>query len=190
MKKAAAAFAASLAIAVPVAAEEHVTVPAPIGQKNPDKVVQPSGKLTEVGGWVLQKPVAPAPGAASRTGASGEADAIPPVGMPVSRAEAAGLAVVDASYLTVRGKVTGFEAGKSIAVLDAKGRTRTLALLKGASVYEGLKVGDAVAVRVPVEESGACHAADRVEKQTAATAAPSVLPSKFTQAQVRAPAAN
>jgi hypothetical protein len=181
MQRVVARVALVLAVALPAAAEEHVTVPAPLGQANKETVVKPSGTLKDTGYGIVSQgdPASRVRTAPARPGAP---DAGVPAGYapPAANTGPTGQAVVEASYLTIRGTVTGFEPGKSVAVLDRNGKTRTLALLKGAAVYEGLKVGDAVSVRVPVEDSGACRSADRVERQKTA---PTAMPSKFTQAR-------
>ncbi len=169
-----------------LAAAEHVTVPAPLGQANKDSVVQTGATLRQAScGKVIQ-------GEPARRQAGAPVDRYAPVsssapdlygGMgtyapPPSRASApTGPALVEASYLTIRGTVTAYTKGRSVAILDRNGRARTIPLLEGAGVYEGLKVGDSVSLRVPVEESGSCNAADRVERQKAPVAA---LPSKFS----------
>jgi hypothetical protein len=93
-----------------------------------------------------------------------------------------GPAVVDAAYVTFRGTVVRFEKGAAITILDGRtGKERRVLLAKAAVVPEGIKAGDAVAVRVPLEEGSGARTADRVELQkTPAAVDPK---SKFTQAQ-------
>jgi hypothetical protein len=93
-----------------------------------------------------------------------------------------GPAVVDAAFVTFRGTVVRIEKGAAITILDGRsGKERRVLLAKGAVVPEGIKAGDAVAVRVPLEEGSGARTADRVELQkTPAALDPK---SKFTQAQ-------
>jgi hypothetical protein len=97
-----------------------------------------------------------------------------------------GPAVVDAAFVTFRGTVVRIEKGAAITILDGRtGKERRVLLAKAAVVAEGIKAGDAVAVRVPLEEGSGARTADRVDLQKTP---PAVDPkSKFTQAQ--APAA-
>lgn len=93
-----------------------------------------------------------------------------------------GPAVVDAAYVTFRGTVVRIEKGAAITILDGRtGKERRVLLAKAAVVAEGIKEGDAVAVRVPLEEGSGARTADRVELQKTP---PAVDPkSKFTQAK-------
>ncbi|MEO8053869.1 MAG: hypothetical protein ABI768_01865 [Acidobacteriota bacterium] len=92
-----------------------------------------------------------------------------------------GPAVVDAAFVTFRGAVVRIEKGAAITILDGRsGKERRVLLAKGAVVPEGIKAGDAVAVRVPLEEGSGARTADRVELQRTPPAVNSK--SKFTQA--------
>ena len=74
------------------------------------------------------------------------------------------------------------EKGAAITILDGRtGKERRVLLAKAAVVAEGIKKGDAVAVRVPLEEGSGARTADRVEFQK--TPAATEQKSKFTQAQ-------
>jgi hypothetical protein len=97
----------------------------------------------------------------------------------------AGPAVVDAAFVTFRGTVVRIEKGAAITILDVRtGKERRVLLAKAAVVAEGIKEGDAVAVRVPLEEGSGARTADRVELQKTP---PAVDPkSKFTQAKAPA----
>lgn len=97
-----------------------------------------------------------------------------------------GPAVVDAAFVTFRGTVVKIEKGAAITILDSRtGKERRVLLAKAAAVPEGIKAGDAVALRVPLEEGSGARTADRVELQRTP---PAVDPkSKFTQAQAPAP---
>jgi hypothetical protein len=93
-----------------------------------------------------------------------------------------GPAVVDAAFVTFRGTVVRIEKGEAITIRDGRtGKERRLLLAKGAVVFEGIKGGDAVAVRVPLEEGSGARTADRVELQK--TPAATERKSKFAEAQ-------
>lgn len=93
-----------------------------------------------------------------------------------------GPAVVDAAYVTFRGTVVRIEKGAAITILDGRtGKERRVLLAKAAVVAEGIKEGDAVAVRVPLEEGSGARTADRVELQKTPPAVDAK--SKFTQAK-------
>lgn len=167
---------------------EHVTVPAPLGQQNKDAVVQPGATLKQAScGRVLQGEPAVrnpkttvtttnawTPGSPSVPGpASG-------LSKPSAASGPAGPPLVEAAYLTLRGTLKVFDKGLAVTIVDRNGRTRTVPLARGARVDEGLKAGDLVAVRIPLEDDPANKAASRVERQK--TAAPAA-PSKFAAAQ-------
>lgn len=93
-----------------------------------------------------------------------------------------GPAVVSAAFVTFRGTVVRIEKGAAITILDSRtGKERRVLLAKAAVVPEGIKEGDAVALRVPLEEGSGARTADRVELQK--TPAATDQKSKFTQAQ-------
>jgi hypothetical protein len=96
-----------------------------------------------------------------------------------------GPAIVEAAFVTFRGTVVRIEKGAAITILDGRtGKERRVLLAKGAVVPEGIKAGDAVAMRVPLEEGSGARTADRVDLQkTPAALDPK---SKFTQAQAPA----
>jgi hypothetical protein len=100
---------------------------------------------------------------------------------PSKPAEPSGPAVVNAAYVTFRGSFVKLEKGEAITILDARtGKERRVKLAKDAAVPDGLKTGDAVALRVPLEEGSGARTADRVELQkTPAALDPK---SKFTLA--------
>jgi hypothetical protein len=180
---------------VPAAGEEHVTVPAPLGQQNKEAVVQPGATLKQAScGRVLQGEPAQRPARATTA---------PPAGswMPSAAASGGdgyfqapapsssgptGPALVESAYLTLRGTLASFDKGAAVTIVDRNGRSRTVPLARGARVDGGLKAGDAVAVRIPLEDDPANKAANRVERQK--PAAPSAPKSKFAQAQSLAPA--
>ncbi len=183
------AAACAAAFGGPAAAAEHVTVPAPLGQQNKEAVVEPGATLKQAScGRVLQgepvrRPgrttVAPAgiwmPESAASTGSLYLPPLPPPASGPV------GPALVEAAFLTLRGTLSSLDKGLAVTIVDRNGRSRTVPLARGASVDAGLRAGDPVAVRIPLEEDPANKAASRVERQKPSpTAAPR---SKFSQAQ-------
>jgi len=165
---------------------EHVTAPGLPGQANKDIVVRPSGTLKDVGWGIVQQGDAPAarPGRdPGRNTSLAPADPmVPSTYVPPRQTGPQGPAVVNAAYLTVRGSVARFEKGVAVTVVDARtGKERRVPLAKNAVVYEGIKPGDAVAIRIPFDEGSDARTADRVEAQKA-LAAPAGS-SKFSQAQ-------
>lgn len=169
------------------AAEQHVTVPSALGQSNKESLVRPSDTMKQAScGRILQGERAATSGAPRVTarargayaqpdpGVSGDAAYVPPApGGPT------GPAVVGAAYVTVRGTVKTYTK-TTITILEKSGRERQVALARRALVYEGLKPGDEVALRIPFDEGADCRTADRVERPPAPKAAPK---SKFSQAQ-------
>jgi len=144
--------------------------------------VSPGGKITETkDGIVFERntPVPrPTPAMVDRsTDSGGGLVKIAPSLGPT------GPAVVDAAFVTFRGTVVRVEKGAAITILDGRsGKERRVLLAKGAFVPEGIKPGDAVALRVPLEDGA--RTADRVDLQkTPAAIDPK---SKFTQAQAPA----
>ena len=183
-------LAAALALSAaaqqgPQAPEQHVTVPSAPGQSNKETVVQPSATLKQGGyGWVLQGDQAARSGSRQATVRSTGAYAPPDPGAyspPTAPGPAvpAGPAVVGAAYVTVRGTMKTYTK-KAITILEKSGRERTVALAPRALVYEGLKPGDEVVLRIPFDEGADCHTADRVERPPTPRAPPK---SKFAQAQ-------
>ncbi|MFI5182691.1 MAG: hypothetical protein ACHQPI_15015 [Thermoanaerobaculia bacterium] len=167
-------------------AEQHVTVPSAPGQSNKETVVQPSAAIkTGKYGWIQQgeRPatsgVPKVPARAGRAsiqpdlGTSGNAPYVPAPAGP------SGPAVVGAAYVSVRGIVTAY-AKNAITILEKSGRQRQVSLAPRALVYEGLKPGDEVVLRIPFDEGADCRTADRVERPPAPKAPPK---SKFSQAQ-------
>jgi hypothetical protein len=185
-------FLVILAAAADVSGEtvpqQHVTVPSVPGQPNRDTVVRPSGTLkTNRWGCVRQ---GENPGTrelrARPTGITtmnGPGGAGSPGPISVSPPGPLGAPVLDVAYMTLRGRVAVYEKGVSITIVDRSGRKRSVPLAKSASVCDGLRIGDLVALRIPLEESATNGATDRVEMQQPPKA-PS--PSKFSQAQTPA----
>jgi hypothetical protein len=172
----------------PTPAAEHVVAPSLPDQPNKEGVVRPSGSMpTDSAGYVRSKSGAidpttasPAPGGtvtrATATGsaAAGAASLSAPTPAPHGKAK------VKAAHLSVRGNVKAYEKGVSITVVEADGKERTARIAANASVYEGLAVGDAVVVRIPLGKPADGKTTDRVERQRPPKPPPK---SKFTQAQ-------
>lgn len=89
-----------------------------------------------------------------------------------------GAAVVGAAYVSVRGTVTAYTK-KAITVLEKSGRQRQVSLAPRALIYEDLKPGDEVVLRIPFDERAGCRTADRVERPPAPKAS---RKSKFSRA--------
>jgi len=170
----------------PTPPPQSVVVPSLPDQKNKEGTVRPSGSLaTDEAGWVKNAPGAVDPKAGAAEGAGAGAStagpvAYPNVPPPGPGPAPTGKAVVDAAYLSVRGVVKAHKAGVSVTIVDASGKERTVPLAAKAEVYDGLKAGDKVVLRVPLKKPGDGKSADRVEKQKPPKAPPK---SKFSQAQ-------
>ena len=63
--------------------------------------------------------------------------------------------------MSVRGTVTSFTKN-AITILQKSGRSREVALARTAFVYQGIKPGDEVVLRIPFDEGADCRTADRV----------------------------
>ena len=177
------------------AAEQHLTAPAAPGQANKEIVAQPGATLSQAScGRVLQGEPAQRPAvrsaAAARsgswappTGGSGEGFYVPPPSSPPSDSEPTGPPLVESAYLTLRGTLASFDKGL-VTIVDRSGRSRSVPLARGARVDGGLKAGDLVTLRVPLEDDPATKAASRIERQKpAAPPAMTSTSSKFAQAQ-------
>ncbi len=146
--------------------------------------VNPGGKIVETkDGIVFQRNTPaprPTPSRADRSSdAGGGLVTVTPARGPT------GPAVVNAAFVTFRGTVVRIEKGTAITILDGHtGRERRLLLAKAAVVAEGIKKGDVVALRVPLEEGSGARTADRVDLQKAPVVTDQK--SKFTQAQAPA----
>lgn len=164
-----------------------MTVPSAPGQSNKEILVRPSDTMKQASsGWILQGEPAATPRAPRVTAGARGAFAQPYAGVsgntayvPPAPSGPTGQAVVEAAYMTVRGTVKSYTKN-AITILEKSGRQRQVALAPNAVVYEGLKTGDAVVLRIPFDEGADCHTADRVERPPAPRAAPK---SKFSQAQ-------
>ncbi|HEY3350535.1 MAG TPA: hypothetical protein VGM13_12230 [Thermoanaerobaculia bacterium] len=142
--------------------------------------LNPGGKLVETKDGIVFQKNTPTPRPA-REPADRSADAGGGLVTIAPSRGPTGPAVVDAAFVTFRGTVVRIEKSEAITILDGRtGKERRVLLAKAAVVAEGIKEGDAVAVRVPLEEGSGARTADRVELQKAP---PVVDPkSKFTQA--------
>src|SRR5262249_54084977 len=148
---------------------------------------QPGGALkTTRDGIVYQGPDrAPVPRKSTTQKPEGAVDApLPSFPAPSKTSPGPlGAPVVDAAFVTRRGRVAKYEKGISITIVEKSGRERLLPLAKTAKVYEGLKVGDEVLAQVPFDESSDGKTADLVEKQKPPPT-PMLQPgSAFSQAQ-------
>jgi hypothetical protein len=181
---------ASAQQAAPTPPPQSAVVPSLPDQKNKETSVRPSGTLaTDAAGWVKtgtdkadggQKPP-PNPAVATErvppvrgAGAGGGFRPPPPAPAP------SGPAVVGAAYVSVHGVVKAYRAGTSITVVEASGRERTVPLTENAGVYEGLKTGDKVVLRIPLGKPADGKSADTVEKEKPTKTPPK---SKFAAAQ-------
>jgi hypothetical protein len=190
-----AAGAASVASAqqqAPTPIPERVTVPSLPDQQNKEGVVKPSGTLaTDAEGYVRNNPTAVDPKAAPPAQAGGPDSSQAPVGPGVAGRFTApapapgpkGKPVVNAAHLSLRGVVKVFEKGASVTIVEASGRVRTVPLSAKAEVYDDLKVGDSVVLRIPLGKPADGKSADRIQKQSTGKAPP---PSKFSKAQTPA----
>lgn len=168
-------------------ADEHVTVPGAPGKPNKEILVRPSDAMKQAGnGWILQGERATTTGVPRATrhprerhadlGTPGGATYVPE---PSGPSGPTGPAVVGAAFASVRGTVTTYSKN-AITILEKSGRQRQVSLAPRAVVFEGLKLGDEVVLRIPFDEGADCRTADRVERPPAPKAAPK---SKFSQAQ-------
>jgi hypothetical protein len=129
----------------------------------------PGGEIVETKDGIVFKKATPVPRPTPDRSLFRPTDApgAPMVVPPPSKGPT-GPAVVDASYLTVRGTLVKIEKGKAITVVDARtGRERRVLLTESTLVAEGLKAGDAVAVRVPFGDGTGARTAERVDLQKA-----------------------
>jgi hypothetical protein len=178
---------------VPTPVPQNVVVPSLPDEKNKSGVVTPGGAMkSDVGGWVqtdmgqidpnapkTSSPSTGKPAAPAGAGAAGPGIVAPPPVPPPAEGPR-GKTVVAAANVTLRGVVKAYEKGVSVTITEANGKDRTVLLADKAAVYDGIAVGDKVALRVPLQKPADGKHADRVEKQKAPKAPP---PSKFSQAQ-------
>jgi len=188
-----AAGAASVASArqqAPTPIPERVTVPSLPDQQNKEGVVKPTGTLaTDSEGYVRNNPTAVDPKAGPPAGGAASSQA--PVGpgvagritAPAPAPGPTGKPVVNAAHLSLRGVVKAFEKGASVTIVEASGRERTVPLAAKAEVYDGLKAGDSVVLRIPLGKPADGKSADRIQKQNTGKVPP---PSKFSKAQTPA----
>jgi hypothetical protein len=182
-----AAGVASAQQPAPTPASERVVVPSLPDQPNKEGAVTPSGAMkTDAEGYVLndRKPVDPRTPVPANAGSAARPAPAPvngvPAPAPVPGAGARGKTVVNAAFITLRGVVKAYEKGVSITIAEANGKERTVPLAEKAGVYDGLAVGDKVAVRIPLQKPADGKSASRVDRQRPPKAPPK---SKFSQAQ-------
>jgi hypothetical protein len=169
---------------MPSPAEEHVVAPSLPDQPNQEGVVRPSGSMpTDSEGYVRTNrgavDLSGTPTPSTGGGVTG-AGAILPVAAPAPPSGPTGPAEVKAAYLSLRGRVKAYSKGVSITIVEKNGRSRVVLLAPSAGVYDGLKAGDRVVVRVPLQNPGDGKTADLVSRQTPPKAPPK---SKFSAAQ-------
>lgn len=160
-----------------VSAPQHVTVPSLPGQPQKQGTVKLGGEVQTDGvGNVTNQPLSvDAPGstkqaapsgskgAAAKAPAQGSAPAAAVPSIPVGPAPSGPATATGANYVSVKGTVTAFEAGKSITVKNQRtGKDVTYTLVPDAAVAAETKVGDTVKVRIRAAEKG--KVADRVER--------------------------
>jgi hypothetical protein len=174
----------------PTPIPQSVVVPSLPDQKNKEGVVRPGAtQQTDSGGWVQTNmdpnAVKPATTSSAAPPANAGSNTAPGPGigapaMPAPGTGSRGPTVIGAANLTVRGTVKAYDKGVSITVREANGKTRTVPLAEKTSVYDGLAVGDKVAVRIPLQKPADGKHADHIERQKPPKAVPA---SKFSQAQ-------
>jgi hypothetical protein len=167
--------------AKPESAPQHVTVPSLPGQENKQGTVKPEGGMPmDSEGYAVTKrydPSAKPSPAAAKTGARGSATpsgstagagaqpatstaAAPAI--PIGPAPSGKAVATGANYLTVRGSVVAFEAGRSVTIRHGRtGTENTYTLAPGATVGKDVGPGREVRVRVLAAEKG--KVADQVE---------------------------
>ncbi|MBK9063450.1 MAG: hypothetical protein IPL89_09685 [Acidobacteria bacterium] len=126
-------------------------------------------------------PPLPAPTAAPEPAPA--APTAPPVAMPEPPAPGPkGKTVVGATYITLRGTFKSIDKG-TVTLVEANGTERTVKLSEKAAVAGGLKEGDKIVVRVPLQKPFDGKTADRVERPKPPKTPP---PSKFSKVQTPA----
>jgi hypothetical protein len=135
--------------------------------------VNPGGKLVETKDGIVFQRNTPTPRPThAKAERSPDGGGAPPTVAPP--AGPAGPSVVNAAFVTFRGTVVRIEKGTAITILDARtGKERRVLLAKAAAVPEKLRQGDAISLRVPLEDGAGALAADRVEFQKTPAAADS-----------------
>jgi hypothetical protein len=128
----------------------------------------------------LPVPAAP-PAAVAPAPAPAEASAPPPVATPPPPPPPApkGKTVIGASYLTVHATIKAIDK-ESATIVQSNGTERTVKIAEKAVVAEGLKPGDKVVLRVPLQKPFDGKTADRIERPKPKKAPP---PSVFSEAQ-------
>jgi hypothetical protein len=123
-------------------------------------------------------PPPPAPTAAAEPAPA--APVAPPAAMPEPPPPGPkGKTVVGATYITLKGTLKAIDKA-SVTLVEANGTERTVKLSEKVAVAEGLKAGDKVVVKVPLQKPFDGKTADRVERPKPPKAPPA---SKFSEAQ-------
>ena len=123
-------------------------------------------------------PPLPAPAAAPAPAPA--PPAAPPAATPVPPPPGPkGKTVVGASYITLKGTLKAIDKA-NVTLVEANGTERTVKVSEKAAVAEGLKAGDAVVVKVPLQKPFDGKTADRVERPKPPRTPP---PSKFSEAE-------
>jgi len=104
----------------------------------------------------------------------------PPAAMPEPPpAGPKGKTVVGATYITLKGTLKAIDK-TAVTLVEANGTERTVKMSEKAAVAEGLKAGDKIVVKVPLQKPFDGKTADRVERPKPPKTPP---PSKFSEAQ-------
>jgi hypothetical protein len=128
-------------------------------------------------------PPLPAPAPAAAPEPAPAAPTAPPVAMPEPPTPGPkGKTGVGATYITLRGTFKSIDKG-TVTLVEANGTERTVKMSDKVVVAEGLKAGDTVVVRVPLQKPFDGKTADRVERPKPPKTPP---PSKFSKAQTPA----
>ena len=90
-----------------------------------------------------------------------------------------GKTVVGATYVTLRGTLKAIDK-TTVTLVEANGTERAVKLSEKAAVAEGLKAGDKIVVKVPLQKPFDGRTADRVERPKPPKTPP---PSIFSEAQ-------
>jgi len=141
------------------------------------------GRYRVTGLTTAMQPPKPPPLPAPAAAPAPVAPAVPPAPAPAMPEPPApgpkGKTVVGATYLTLRGTFKAIDKG-AVTLVEANGTERTVKLSEKVAVAEGLKAGDKVVVRVPLQKPFDGRTADRVERPKPPKTPP---PSKFSEAQ-------
>ena len=128
-------------------------------------------------------PPLPGPAPAAAPEPASAAPAAPPAPAPAMPEPPApgpkGKTVVGATYVTLKGTLKAIDKA-TVTLVEANGTERTVKLSEKVAVAEGLKAGDKVVVKVPLQKPFDGKTADRVERPKPPKTPP---PSIFSEAQ-------